>query len=62
MRWVCYLVVLLLSVNSAFAKSPEQVKSAFLYQIAKFTKFDDQVTLPCYILFLRFRKWSGLVS
>ncbi|MEC8208750.1 MAG: YfiR family protein [Pseudomonadota bacterium] len=46
MRWVCYLVVLLLSVNSAFAKSPEQVKSAFLYQIAKFTKFDDQVDPP----------------
>ena len=46
MRLVSCILLALLAVCPAFAKSPDQVKSAFLYQIAKFTKFNDQVNPP----------------
>lgn len=46
MRFACCILLALLVVCPVFAKSPEQVKSAFLYQIAKFTKFNDQLDPP----------------
>ena len=40
-------ILLMLSSWSIFAKSPDQVKSAFLFQIAKFVEFThDDITRP----------------
>lgn len=46
MRFVWYISLALFIVSPAFAKSPDQVKSAFLYQIAKLTKFNEQMDPP----------------
>ncbi|WP_249364087.1 YfiR family protein [Pseudoalteromonas sp. S2721] len=46
MKIICCLFAFVIYATPSFAKSPEQVKSAFLYQIAKFTKFTESMDPP----------------